>query len=118
MIGGDFNVQMNICEYSYTKRFKRLCSRLNMSLTTVPGTKTHKDGNTLDFLICDVDAVSLFTKCCVDYDAPSISHHFPVMYDFKTKLQLRELSVSQPKCNYRFFNLKNSKKTCQSPRLF
>ena len=109
MIGGDFNVQMNSSEHSYTKRFKRLCSRLNLSLATVPGTKTHKDGNTLDFVICDCDTASLFTKCYVDYDAPIISHHFPVMYDFKTKLQFRKLSVSKPKRNYRLFKLDDFK---------
>ena len=53
IIGGDFNVQMNNAGHSYTKRFKRLCGELNLSLTNIPATRTHVAGNTTDFIVCD-----------------------------------------------------------------
>ena len=68
---------INKRDYSYTRCFKRLCSSHNLNLSNVPNSKTHKDGNTLDFLVCDDTASCLITHCSVDYDAPNISHHFP-----------------------------------------
>ena len=104
IIGGDFNIQMNHPEHSYTRRFTNLCKEQNLSLNNVPKTKTHKDGNTIEFIVCDAKADSLVVECFVDYDAPIISHHYPIIYSLKTVFDIRPLATSVPKRNYRTFD--------------
>ena len=110
IIGGDFNVQMNNAGHSYTKRFKRLCGELNLSLTNIPATRTHVAGNTIDFIVCDSNVDSLVLDCSVDFDAPNnISHHYPVVYTLKTALNCRSIAPSKPKRNFLNFDLENLK---------
>ena len=103
-IGGDFNIHMNEPEHSYTRRFMRLCCSHNLNLSNVPNTKTHIAGNTLDFMLCDDIASTLISDCSVDFDAPNISHHYPVIYTFKTTLQCRTVASMQPKRRFLNFN--------------
>ena len=101
VIAGDFNIQMNNADHSYTKRFTKFCQTHNLNLSNVPSSKTHVAGNTIVFLLSDSIASSLITECSVDYDAPGgISHHYPVAYTFKTTLQCRQLAVSRAKHSF------------------
>ena len=110
VIAGDFNVHMNDARHSYTKRFNRLCKEHNLSLSHVPLEKTHKDGNTIDFLVCDAVASSLIIECSVDMDAPNnISHHYPVIYTLKAALINRSLAANNLRHNFRNFNCENFK---------
>ena len=111
LIAGDFNIHMNDSRHSYTKRFTRLCKEQNLSISHIPDVKTHKAGNTLDFLICDEVTSALVGKCTVDFDAPNnISHHFPVTYTLKVVSPCRSLAVSRPSHNFRNFNNDNFKR--------
>ena len=105
VIGGDFNIHMNNANHSYTKRFLKLCENHNLNLSHVPKVKTHKAGNTIDFLVCDNTASSLVIECTVDYDAPNISHHFPVVYSLKAALQCRSVAVTKPKRSFLNFDV-------------
>ena len=109
IIGGDYNIHMNDPEHSYTRRFKRMCSSHNLNLSNVPSSKTHKDGNTIDFLVSDDNASCLITDCSVDYDAPNISHHFPVIYTVKTTLQCRSVAIKKPKRRFLHFDIDHFK---------
>ena len=110
IIAGDFNIHMNDTEHSYTRRFTKLCNEQNLSLNNVPQTKTHKDGNTIDFIVCDAKADSLVVEYCVDFDAPNnISHHYPVVYSLKTIFDCRSPATCVPKRNYRTFDIESFK---------
>ena len=97
LIGGDFNIQMNNPGHSYTTRFNKLCNEYNICLKNVPTGKTHRAGNTVDFLISDNAASSMILDTSVDINAPSfVSHHYPVLYTLDSIMQCRVLATHKP----------------------
>ena len=103
-IGGDFNIHMNSPDHSYTKRFSRLCKEFNLNLNYVPSSKTHRDGNVIDFIVSDSFFASMVQSIEVDENVPSgISHHFPVEYTINSHLQYRTLAKESPRRNFTHF---------------
>ena len=114
IIAGDFNIQMNNRGHSYTKRFMKLCKDQNVCLNNIQDQKTHRAGNTIDFLICDNIADSIIVECTVDEHAPNISHHFPVIYKIQAVFNCRLTYVQRPRRSYRNFKLSDFKDDLQN----
>ena len=92
----------------------KLCKDQTVCLNNIPDQKTHRAGNTIDFLICDNIADSIIVECTVDEHAPNISHHFPVIYKIQAVFNCRSTHVQRPRRSYRNFELSDFKDDLQN----
>jgi len=79
VIGGDFNVRLNVSDDRNTRAFLRLLSEYNFVVLR-PESYTHRLGNVLDFLVVSASFSSAFSSISCDTSVEG-SDHFPVMFD-------------------------------------